>query len=184
MFVVLGACLLLAVVLGVGALLIGKDKDAGGPDTSKGQEPQAGAGAVGSSIVANLLRSRIAANESSAVGSVRNITTAQVTYSTTYPDVGFACRLASLGGPEDGSCSADSNTACLIDQKLASGQKSGYVFTLRGCSGTPAVTYQITAEPAIPGQTGQHAFCSDQSGVIRFTPAGSTVACQGWQPLQ
>ena len=39
--------------------------------------------------IPNLLRSRIAANEASAVGSMRSINTAQVTYASSFPDTGF-----------------------------------------------------------------------------------------------
>ena len=77
--------------------------------------------------IPNLLRSRIAANESSAVGSLRTINTAEVTYASTYPQAGFSASLEALGGSSP--CNASSTTACLIDETLASGQKSGYRFT-------------------------------------------------------
>jgi prepilin-type N-terminal cleavage/methylation domain-containing protein len=47
--------------------------------------------------VPNLMRSQMAANEASAIESIRSITTAQATYAATYPDLGFAPTLASLG---------------------------------------------------------------------------------------
>ncbi len=72
--------------------------------------------------IPNLLRSRIAANESSAVGSVRTLTTAQVTYSSTY-GTGYTT-LAQLGGAA--GCTAAPATACLIDPVLTLGTKSGY----------------------------------------------------------
>ena len=65
--------------------------------------------------IPNLLRSRIAANESSAVGSIRTINTAQVTYSSTYPNIGFANTLGALGQPAAGACTAASTSGCLID---------------------------------------------------------------------
>src|ERR1043165_9589779 len=71
--------------------------------------------------IPNLLRSRIAANEASAVGSLRTLNTAEVTYNSTYPNVGFACTLAAMGA--GGSATG----AGLIDAVLASGTKSGYV---------------------------------------------------------
>src|SRR3989442_3274667 len=49
--------------------------------------------------IPNLLRSRIAANEASAVGSIRTLNTAEVTYASTYPDQGFTCTLANMGPP-------------------------------------------------------------------------------------
>lgn len=123
--------------------------------------------------IPNLLRSRIAANESSAVGSIRTINTAQVTYSTTYPQQGFT-DLASLGGTGTNATSAN---ALLIDDVLAGGTKSGYTFTATASGGTPPtspnVLYTATGVPTVPGQTGQRGFFSDQSGVIRFTADGT-----------
>ncbi|HEV2021681.1 MAG TPA: pili assembly chaperone [Terriglobales bacterium] len=128
--------------------------------------------------IPNLLRARISANESSAVGSIRTINTSQVTYSTNYPNVGFANTLAALGGATP--CTATAATACLIDQVLAGkpNQKSGYAFALAGFSGSvPEVTYTISGDPIARGQTGQRSFFSDGSGVIRFnTAAVATIA--------
>src|SRR3974377_701449 len=75
--------------------------------------------------IPNLLRSRIAANEASAVGALRTLNTAEITYNTTYPTAGFACTLAAMGPPASGSTVSSSN-AGLIAQDLASGNKSGY----------------------------------------------------------
>jgi prepilin-type N-terminal cleavage/methylation domain-containing protein len=130
--------------------------------------------------IPNLLRSRIAANESSAVGSIRTLNTAEVTYASTYPDQGFTCTIANLG-PPSGTASATSSTAGLIDAVLASGVKSGYTFNLTGCtaagSTTIVVTYQSTGVPTAAGQTGQRAFCSDQSGVIKYDAGGTAATC-------
>ncbi len=83
--------------------------------------------------IPNLLRARMAANESSAVASIRTINTGQVTYNSTYPTVGFAATLTVLGGVAP--CTPSSTTACLIDSVLAAGTKSGYTFlTARGWS--------------------------------------------------
>jgi len=137
--------------------------------------------------IPNLLRSRIAANESSAVGSVRSINTAEVTYATTYPNVGFSATLLALSG-SGGTCTATSTNACLIDITLASAtsaatSKSGYFLTYAPTVGTPTVVYTIANDPAVAGQSGQRGFFSDQSGVIRFNAAGAgaTVASP---PLQ
>ena len=119
--------------------------------------------------IPNLLRSRMAANESSAVGSLRTINTAEVAYSTTYPSVGFTA-LQGLGGAAP--CTAATSTAaCLIDDVLsaaATSTKSGYNFTVAGLTGTPTVTYTSNGNPQAPGQSGQRYFYSDQSGVIRY----------------
>ena len=80
--------------------------------------------------IPNLLQARVAANEASAVASLRTITVAQVSYADNYPTVGFAPALANLGGT---NCSApDQNGACFIDSQLASGTKNGYNFTSIG----------------------------------------------------
>ena len=126
--------------------------------------------------IPNLLRSRIAANEASAVGSIRTLNTAEVTYNTTYPTTGFTCTLGNLA-PPSGSASPTSSAAGLIDSTLASGAKSGYTFTLANCSGTPAGTYQSTADPVTAGTTGQRSFCSDSSGVIKQDAGGSSANC-------
>jgi len=127
--------------------------------------------------IPNLLRSRMAANESSAVGSLRTINTAEVTFSTTYPSVGFAA-LGALGG-SPATCAtttgATSTGACLIDDVLAStAVKSGYNFTITNLTGAPViVTYTAAALPTVVGQSGQRGFCTDQSGVIRYNAAGT-----------
>ena len=141
--------------------------------------------------IPNLLRSRIAANESSAVGSLRTLVTAQVTYSTTYPTVGFAATLAALAPPAGGG-DPSSTAGDLIDTNLASGVKSGYTFGNAGCAaatcnlngqflvtsaGTPAinVTFQVFGAPVSKNRTGIRNFCTDESGVIRQGADPSTV---------
>jgi len=126
--------------------------------------------------IPNLLRSRMAANESSAVGTIRTITTAEITYSTTYPTVGFAL-LTNLGGTP-AVCSgtgASSTSACLIDDTIAQApnQKSGYTFSNTVAGAPVAVQFTSLAVPIIVGQSGQRGFCSDQSGVIRYNAAGT-----------
>ncbi|HEY6266082.1 MAG TPA: hypothetical protein VIW93_14880, partial [Candidatus Acidoferrum sp.] len=121
-------------------------------------------------------RSRMAANEASAVGSLRTINTAEVTYATTYPATGFGA-LAALGGTA-ATCATTNGAAlanaCLIDEVLSlTGVKSGYTFTDVAAGGPPAVTYTSLAVPSALGQSGQRAFCSDQSGVIRYNAGGS-----------
>jgi len=128
--------------------------------------------------IPNLLRSRIAANEASAVGSVRTLNTAEVTFNTTYPTVGFTT-LANLG-PVTGGGSPTSTAAGLIDANLASGTKSGYTFTVTPNNATPATDYQSAAAPVTPGTTGQRYFCSDSSGVIQYNATQATGAtCAG-----
>jgi type IV pilus assembly protein PilA len=120
--------------------------------------------------IPNLLRSKMAANEASAVGSLRSINTACVTYSTTY-GTGYPVALANLGP----AASATAATADLIDSVLAVGTKSGYTFTYVSGAPDPAGsinTYTINADPVNVGTTGQRGFFTNQSGVIRANPTG------------
>jgi hypothetical protein len=116
--------------------------------------------------IPNLLRARMAANESSAIGSIRTIHTAEASYSAAHPDVGFTCTFSDLSS--------------LIDSNLASGQKRGYVFQLSGCTtgeGGTIVKYQVVAYPVTANTTGVRAFCSDESNVIKVDASGSTQGC-------
>ena len=145
--------------------------------------------------IPNLLRSRMAANEASAVGSLRTVNTAAVTFSSTYSD-GFPPSIGVLGGAA-GVTTATCTASLLIDSTL-SGQggatdpslKSGYYFHLIqgtvaivpvpvGC--TPGYTdgYVAIAYPISTGTTGQRSFCTDASGVIRFDPTGAAAAPAG-----
>lgn len=115
--------------------------------------------------IPNLLRARMAANEASAVGSLRTLNTACVTYSTLYNT--FPPSLASLAA--NGEPSADA--ASLIDTPLANGLKSGYVFAYvaRPTDAFPKTAYYVTADPLTPGTTGMRHFFTDETGVIRFS---------------
>jgi type IV pilus assembly protein PilA len=122
--------------------------------------------------IPNLLRAKIAANEASAVGSLRTINTAAVEYSTTYG--GYPTTLLSLGGPAGGT--AATTSAELIDAVLASGTKSGYSFaytTGTTDSSGNVWSYTLTATPTSVGTTGQRRFFTDQSGVIRANTSGT-----------
>jgi len=135
--------------------------------------------------IPNLLRARMASNESSAVASIRTINTAMVTYNSTYPTVGFAATLSVLGGVAP--CTPSSTTACLIDSVLSAGVKSGYNFAATGAGGPPAIQYYATAAPITENQTGIRSFCSFEDAVVRVDPTGtlaaSEAACQALSPL-
>jgi len=125
--------------------------------------------------IPSLLRSRMAANEASAVGSLRVINTSEVTYSSTY-NAGYTCNLAVLGPPSSGS-SASSSAAGLLDASLASGSKSGYNITAGTCTTSTSGTvtdYQWLADPSAPGTSGTRHFCTDQSYVVRVDPNTSS----------
>lgn len=118
--------------------------------------------------IPNLLRSRIATNQASAVGSLRTINTAAITYASTY-NQGYPTSLAALGPPRSGAA-PDANAADLIDQVMASGTRSGYVLTYapgeKGADGR-VDKYTLHADPVIPGNTGMNHYFTDDNGVIR-----------------
>ncbi|MFZ0787818.1 MAG: DUF4190 domain-containing protein [Candidatus Acidiferrales bacterium] len=140
--------------------------------------------------IPNLLRARQAANEATAVGSLRTIDVAAITYSSQYGN-GFPPSLAAMDGGDDGGPSCD--RAQLIDAKLASGLKDGYMFTYvptgtqilrddakaRGCTLPGSSSYEVRADPVNRGTTGRRSFYTDQTGVIRAdenAPASSDSA--------
>ena len=127
---------------------------------------------ISAMAIPNFLRSRLRANEASAVASLRMINTASITYSITYPDMGFPAQLSNLGGASP-CATATSAQACLIDDTLAQGTKSGYLFVLTGDGAVPSFSFIITGTPQAVGSTGQLMYCTDQTGVIHFDPTGS-----------
>ena len=139
--------------------------------------------------IPNLLRSRIAANEASAVGSLRTINTAEVTYASTYPAQGFATALSTLGGT--GTASSSSG-ALMLDSVLGAASpggtsapgnaKSGYDFYITSSGTQPIPTYAVNAQPITPQQTGVRYFYTDASGVIRYNTSSTALSADS--PLQ
>ena len=127
--------------------------------------------------IPNLLRSRMAANEASAVGSIRSLNTAAVGYSSTYPGSGYPASLAALSGANP--CTALSTNACLIDAVLAAGSKAGYTFLYLPLLADGAghfTTYSVNANPKVLGSTGRRFFYADQTAVIRQNYTAAAVA--------
>jgi type IV pilus assembly protein PilA len=127
--------------------------------------------------IPNLLRARIAANESSAVSSIRTMNTAQISYQSAYPTVGYAATIGALGPAAQAACGAPTSTnACLIDWAVsnattAANAKSGYYFGLTG----GGQLYEIGGSPAVFNQSGVRNFCSIEDGVVRFNNVGSST---------
>jgi type II secretory pathway pseudopilin PulG len=119
--------------------------------------------------IPNLLRAKMAANESSAVAQVRTLVVAETTYANAHSDAGFTCSLSNLAEDK------------LISSVLAGGAKSGYTFELLNCSpagtGAANMKFQVVAHPVAPNQTGIRAFCSDESAVIKVDSGGSAQGC-------
>jgi prepilin-type N-terminal cleavage/methylation domain-containing protein len=135
--------------------------------------------------IPNLLRARIAANESSAVSSVRTINTAEVTYQSAYPTVGYTATLSELGpGGPSAVCGVPTSTnACLIDSALSNAvpatPKSGYEFSI-GSTGVGAgglvLDYTVGTSAVVFNQTGVRDFCSSEDGVLHFDVPGGQQA--------
>jgi len=137
---------------------------------------------IAAMAIPSYLHSREAANESAAVGDLRTLNTAQITYNSAYPSVGFASTLPALAGT---SCSPpSSSSACLVDTALAGGTRSGYTFTLTPGTGTPTSAYQFIATPIQPGYSGSRYFCSFADAVIRFSLAAITTCDYTVTPQQ
>lgn len=168
-------------------------------EASKGGALDAGVVLVVAAIaIPNLLRSRMAANEASAVGSVRTVNTAQVIYTARYPKKGYAPNLASLGPDRRGPNAGSADHASLIDRALANEgctgnswcTKSGYNFLLSPeCKQQPCMEYVVVATP-VDANTGVRTFCSTSDGVIRLkaglplTSPVSAAECRAWPPIQ
>ena len=131
--------------------------------------------------IPGMREAKINADEASAVGSIRAINAAEVSYQAAYG--GFADSLANLGGAEP--CTKSSATACLLDQSLAGGVKSGYVFVATGGnpSGGENTSYVVGAAPEVFDRTGKRLFCSTEKNVIRtdLNASGSTTPPNGQQ---
>jgi type IV pilus assembly protein PilA len=147
--------------------------------------------------IPNLLRSRMAANQASAVANLRTISTASVSYWVSYSN-GYPPSLGSLGGPGP---NATCDFAVLVDETVSSSpnQKSGYQFAYTGEEGNVATTspactnpgfngYLITAVPLSQGVTGNISYCSSEPGIINYDPTGALApdqaTCSALSPVQ
>ena len=130
--------------------------------------------------IPNLLRARIAANESSAASGIRTLNTAEVSYFSTYNQYGPSLTELGPGGPTTACPGVPTNlTACLIDGVLASNGnpagsgKSGYNYAGVGT----ATTYHVESNPITINTTGVRGFCSIEDAVVRFTNPAPTGVC-------
>jgi type IV pilus assembly protein PilA len=126
--------------------------------------------------IPNLIKSRIAAHEASAVNSIRTYTSANVTYSALCPAIGYPATLADLG-PGGGACAGGAN---IVDPVLgtAAPTKAGYTFAYVPTSGDGVTNtnYTIQGAPVVVGVTGQRNFFCDETGVLRYSIAGVATA--------
>jgi type IV pilus assembly protein PilA len=136
--------------------------------------------------IPNFNRMKISVNEKSAINSLQVIYKDQTSYSTDYPQNGFACTLQALGGdPKSGAPTPAA--AQLLQGELSLGVKDGYTFNIINCSkvtvgNTDQITgYEVTAVPQAIGKTGNRGYCLDQFEQIKYDPQGGTNCTQ---PLQ
>jgi type IV pilus assembly protein PilA len=145
--------------------------------------------------IPNLIRARMSANDASAAASIRDINTAEITYYTAYPQIGFPALMSTLGGALP--CAPSSATGCLIDNSLATNfgglGKSGYNFNAVGSpSAASLINDQFLATGApLSTNTGTQSYCSIQDAVLRLqqplgniTQVASYAACQVLPPQQ
>jgi len=131
--------------------------------------------------IPNLMRAKMAANESSAVQTIRQIATAEISYHTSYPAVGYAPDLKSLGGPASG-CTPSPASGCIVDSVVAGGSKTGYSFFAAGfASAGSLVNTQFVASsaPWTFNKTGVRNFCiatDDGSARAQLGTPGGTPA--------
>jgi type IV pilus assembly protein PilA len=143
--------------------------------------------------IPNLLRSRISANESSAASSIRTISTAEVSFNSTYPTTGFsapgAAALTALGPGAVTGCPAGGplvTAACLIDWNLsqastAAAAKSGFYFNIGSTSAAaPFTTFTAGGSAAGFNTTGVRGFCSNEDGVIHYNAAWNAAPETTW----
>ncbi|MGH9734975.1 MAG: hypothetical protein ACRD8A_10360 [Candidatus Acidiferrales bacterium] len=156
-----------------------------------------GAMIVAAVAIPNLLRSKEAANDASAMATVRSVVTAEMTYSSTYPYRGFAPDLATLGRNPDGP-SYTADHAALLDATIANptcaaGEwctKAGFRFTIAAtCNGQNCSDFTVVGTP-VTGNTDSKSFCSTSDGVVHVKAGVAAMApvsvseCRAWPPIQ
>jgi prepilin-type N-terminal cleavage/methylation domain-containing protein len=136
--------------------------------------------------IPNLMRARMAANDSSAAGSIHAISAAEVGYFGTYQNIGFPTTLGPLGGAQP--CTPSVATACFIDNAVASNGggngKSGYSFAATGSASPNSPNnnqFYATASPN-SNLTGTRSYCVTEDMVVRLQPAGTVTAVLGYAP--
>ena len=134
-------------------------------------------GIIAAIAVPGLLRARMSGNESSAIGSLRAINTAEASYSAAAGQGGYSTDLKVLGQPCPGSAqgfiSPDLGDPTLPSPVVKSGYNVLLAVSATGaagpndCNGTATdVTFYATAVPTSPASTGNRAFATSQAGAI------------------
>jgi type IV pilus assembly protein PilA len=133
--------------------------------------------------IPNFISMKAQADETSAMQSLRAIYQAQIQYQINFPANGFACSLGALGGnPSSGPPTPQA--AQVLQNDLASGQKSGYTFNIVNCTKVTVnnqdmyTAYEATAVPQSVGKSGHRGFCMDTKGELMADMAGGTNCTQ------
>lgn len=120
-------------------------------------------------------KSRTKVHETMAPAQLQMLVTTETNFAQKHPDRGYTCKLSDLFGTEY-NAEAVQDGGALFDPAMSGGEKDGYVFALSGCSGAPASKYHVTAVPE-DSDSGMKAFCSDETGAVRFASDGSGDTC-------
>ena len=152
----------------------------------------------GAVAIPNLLQTRTAANDASAVSTLRTVDTAEITYSAAYPERGFALNLAMLGTDPASPGTISADHAGLLDPTLGNPSctasswcvKNGYRFRVTAECRQKICTEFVAVATPVSTDTGRRNFCSTSEGMIRFRLGAplaapiTAVECKSWQPLQ
>ncbi len=136
----------------------------------------AAAGMIAGIAVPGMLRARVSANDSTAIGDIRTVISAEAAYQSSAQ--GYYGSLTCLAKPS--ACVKGYAGPSFLDEELASMRdKGGYKRAFHpGAPGKQPGSYDgfaYTATPLEPGKTGTRSFCGDASGRICFDAKGSAI---------
>lgn len=125
-------------------------------------------------LIPQLTSARIAGNETAARADLKNITAAELSYATSFPEKGFTCNFSDL----------TSGASPFLDKGLAGGTQAGYTFTFSDCTakGNTVNYYQVLARPVVVGKTGRASFCTDMNGSVTTDPTGGSACLHAPPP--
>jgi hypothetical protein len=144
--------------------------------------------------IPSLMKSKVTANEAGGAATIRTLITVQIAYSNSFPDVGYASDLASLGSRgQEPACTPSAKHACLVDSILGCSKqwciKNGYRYTIAAdCQKGVCTDFVVVGTP-VGTDSGHRNFCASSDGVVRgqsgppLTSPVSIAECQSWNPL-
>jgi len=132
--------------------------------------------------IPNILRARMAANEASAVGTLRTYNTAMVTYASTCPNVGYPKKLSNLGATDTDKCAHEDLVGAQLTVPVPVKYGYRFFYNVEPDADGKVTKYVLSADPVAPGTSGMRHFFTDETGVIRFSAMGGADANS--EPLQ